>query len=256
MSGARRLAGPAAAITGAGGPMGRAVALRLLADGAERLVLTDISGTRLAETVDALRASFPHARIVAERGDVTVAAEARAFTELALADGGVDVLVNMVGGIRSNRLYTPFLDMSEEQWRATFDLNLLGNFHLIRSLAPGMLERRVGRIVNIATVVFGGEAGQADYAAAKAAVASLTRSLAAELAPHVTVNAVAPGLTRTSVTRNMPEDEAARLLSLAFNRRMAEPEEIAEAAAFFASGAARFVTGEILAVSGGIHPHL
>ncbi|MGI6247758.1 MAG: SDR family NAD(P)-dependent oxidoreductase [Pseudochelatococcus sp.] len=256
MSGARRLAGPAAAITGAGGPMGRAVAGRLLADGATHLVLTDISGARLAETVESLTASFPQARIDSLRGDVTVAAEARAFAGLALGRGGVDILVNMVGGIRSSRLYTPFLDMSEEQWRATFDLNLTGNFHLIRALAPGMLERGRGRIVNIATVVFGGEAGQADYAAAKAATASLTRSLAAEFAPHVTVNAVAPGLTRTSVTRNMREEEAARLLALAFNRRMAEPEEIAEAVAFFASEPARFITGEILAVSGGIHPHL
>lgn len=237
--------------------MGRAVAGRLLAGGASHVALTDISGTRLAETVEALGKAFPRARLVSVRGDIAVAGEAQAFAERALAEfGRVDVLVNTVGGIRSPRLYTPFLEMSEEQWRATFDLNLMGNFHLIRALAPGMLERQGGRIVNIATVVFGGEAGQADYAAAKAAVASLTRSLAAELAPHVTVNAVAPGLTRTSVTRNMPDEEAARLVSLAFNRRMAEPEEIAEAVAFLASEPARFVTGEILAVSGGIHPHL
>ncbi len=249
--------GSVAAVTGAGGPMGRAVASRLLTAGASRIALTDISGTRLGETVESLEAMFPQARFFSMRGDVTVAAEASAFAQRTLAElGGVDVLVNTVGGIRSPRLYTPFLDMSEEQWRATFDLNLMGNFHLIRAFAPGMLERQGGRIVNIATVVFGGEAGQADYAAAKAAVASLTRCLAAELAPHVTVNAVAPGLTRTSVTGNMPADEAARLVSLAFNRRMAEPEEIAEAVAFLASEPARFITGEILAVSGGIHPHL
>lgn len=130
------------------------------------------------------------------------------------------------------------------------------HFHLIRAFAPGMRQRGAGRIVNFATIVYGGEYGQADYAAAKAAVASLTRSLAAELAPAITVNAVVPGLTRTTVTQNMPEDEAARLLGGAFNRRMAEPEEIAEAVAFFASESARFVTGEILAVSGGIRPHL
>ena len=146
--------------------------------------------------------------------------------------------------------------MAEDQWRATFDLNLMGIFHLVRAFAPGMKERGAGRIVNLATIVFGGERGQADYAAAKAALASLTRSLAAELAPGITVNAVAPGLTRTSVTQNMPEDEAARLVAGAMIPRMAEPDEIAEAVAFLASEPARFVTGEILAVSGGIHPHL
>lgn len=176
--------------------------------------------------------------------------------EAASALGGIDVLVNTVGGLRSKRLYTPLLEMAEEQWRATFDLNLMGGFHLIRAFAPGMIERGAGRIVNFASIVFGGEHGQADYAAAKAAVASLTRSLAAELAPSVTVNAVAPGLTRTSVTQNMPPEEAARLVGGAFHHRMAEPGEIAEAVAFFASEPARFITGEIMAVSGGIHPHL
>ena len=252
-----RIAGPRAVVTGAGGPMGRAVARRLLQDGAEALALTDISGARLAEAADRLAAEHPAARIETLRGDITLPDEAGAFAALVLDRlGGADVLVNTVGGIRSPRLYTPFLDMDEAQFRATFDLNLMGNFHLIRAFAPGMVERGLGRIVNFATVVFGGEGGQADYAAAKAATASLTRSLAAELAPMVTVNAVAPGLTRTSVTQNMPADQAARLVALAFNRRMAEPEEIAEAVAFLTSEPARFVTGEILAVSGGVHPHL
>jgi NAD(P)-dependent dehydrogenase (short-subunit alcohol dehydrogenase family) len=146
--------------------------------------------------------------------------------------------------------------MTEEQWHATFDLNLLGGFHLIQRLAPGMLQRAYGRIVNITSIVVGGESGQSDYAAAKAAVASLSRSLAAEFAPHITVNCVAPGLTRTSVTENMPPQDAARLTGLAFNKRMAEPQEVADAVLYFLSDAARFVTGETLAVSGGIHPHL
>lgn len=234
--------------------MGRAVTARLVAGGVAGLALTDISATRLAEAVAALPTGLP---VVALRGDVTVAAEAAAFTSAALDRfAGVDLLVNLVGGIRSRQLYTPFLDMDEAQFRATFDLNLMGSFHLTRAFAPGMLARRWGRIVNVASIVFGGEAGQADYAAAKAAVASLSRSLAAEFAPDVTVNCVAPGLTRTSVTQNMPESEAARLTALAFNRRMAEPEETAEAVAFFLTDAARFVTGEMIAVSGGIRPHL
>lgn len=248
---------PRVAITGAGGPMGLAIIRRLATGGARALALTDISGARLEEGASALRRDFPAVEIVTRRADITVAAEAQDFADAALgAFGGIDVLINTVGGIRSRQLYTPLLAMTEDQFRATFDLNLMGNFHLTRAFAPGMIDRRAGRIVNFATIVFGGEHGQSDYAAAKAAVASLTRSLAAEFAPHVTVNAVAPGLTRTSITETIPKAEAARLLRGAFNPRMAEPDEIAEAVAFLASEPARFVTGEIIAVSGGIHPHL
>lgn len=252
-----RLVGRRAVVTGAGGPMGRAIAERLLAEGLEGLALTDISGTRLTATAEALSVAYPEVRIVALRGDVTVSDNAKAFAGTVLdAMGGADIVVNVVGGIRSNQLYTPFLEMSEAQWKATFDINLLGNFHLVQAFAPGMLQRGEGRIINLSSIVFGAEPGQVDYAAAKAAVASMTRSLAAELAPAVTVNAVAPGLTRTSVTATMPKEEGERLVAAAFNRRMAEPAEIADAVVFFALETSRFVTGEILAVSGGIHPHL
>ena len=243
-----------AAVTGAGGPMGRAVVRRLVADGVAGLALTDISGTRLAETAAALPTGLP---VFALRADVTLAVEAGAFAQGALqALGRVDCLVNLVGGLRSPRLYTPFLQMDEAQWRATFDLNLMPGFHLIRAFAPGMLARGWGRIVNVASIVYGGEAGQADYAAAKAAVASLSRSLAAEFAPHVTVNCVAPGLTDTSVTRTIPAAEAERLIAQAMNKRMADPDETANAIAHFLSEGARFLTGEMLSVSGGIRPHL
>lgn len=243
-----------AAVTGAGGPMGRAVVRRLVADGVAGLALTDISGTRLAETAAALPTGLP---VFALRADVTLAVEAGAFAQGALqALGRVDCLVNLVGGLRSPRLYTPFLQMDEAQWRATFDLNLMPGFHLIRAFAPGMLARGWGRIVNVASIVYGGEAGQADYAAAKAAVASLSRSLAAEFAPHVTVNCVAPGLTDTSVTRTIPAVEAERLIAQAMNKRMADPDETANAIAHFLSEGARFLTGEMLSVSGGIRPHL
>ncbi|MBZ0215644.1 MAG: SDR family oxidoreductase [Fimbriimonadaceae bacterium] len=252
-----KLEGRIAAVTGAGGPMGRAIISRLVADGIEGLALTDISGSRLEETAARLADTAPQVAVTSLRGDATLANEAAAFAETALnAHGRVDLLINVVGGIRSTRLYTPFLEMTEEQWRATFNLNLMGGFHLMQAFVPGMLERKWGRIVNFASIVFGGEAGQSDYAAAKAAVASMTRSLAAEFAPHVTVNCVAPGLTRTSVTQNMSGDETARLVAQAFNRRMAEPTETADAVAYFLTDEARFVTGEMLSVSGGVRPHL
>lgn len=251
------LSGRIAAVTGAGGPMGRAVVARLVEDGVAGLALTDISGGRLAEAQAWLAEAAPALPVACLRADVTRTDEAAAFAEAALAElGQIDILVNLVGGLRSDRLYTPFLEMTEAQFRATFDLNLMGGFHLIRAFAPGMLARGWGRIVNVASIVLGGEAGQADYAAAKAAVASLTRSLAAEFAPAVTVNCVAPGLTRTSVTRNIPAAEAARLVAAAMNPRMAEPSETAAAIASFLREDAGFLTGEMLAVSGGIRPHL
>jgi 3-oxoacyl-[acyl-carrier protein] reductase len=247
-------AGRVAAVSGAGGPMGAAVIDRLVTGGIAGLALTDISGRRLEETRAQLPTDLP---VVAVRGDVTVEEEADAFGRSALETfGRVDILINVVGGIRSNQLYTPVMEITVDQWRATFDLNILGTMHLVRAFAPGMLARKWGRIVNFTSIVFGGEQGQADYAAAKAAVASLTRSLAEEFAPDVTVNCVAPGLTRTSITENMPLTDRDRLVGRAFNRRMAEPSETADAVAYFLTDAARFVTGEMLSVSGGVRPHL
>lgn len=248
------VAGRIAAVSGAGGPMGQAVIARLVADGVAGLALTDISGGRLEQTRSGLPGSLP---VVCLRADVTVEDQAAAFCDAALETlGRVDLLVNVVGGIRSTQLYTPALDIPTDQWRKTLDLNILPSVYLTRGFAPGMVERGYGRIVNFASIVYGGETGQADYAAAKAAVVSLTRSLADELAPHVTVNCVAPGLTRTSVTENMPDAQRDRLIGKAFNRRMAEPSETADAVAYFLSEGARFVTGEMLSVSGGIRPHL
>lgn len=246
--------GRIAAISGAGGPMARAIIDRLVTGDIAGLALTDISDRRLAETRSSLPAGLP---ALSRRADITIEDEALMFGKEALdCLGRIDLLINVVGGIRSKQLYTPVLEISTAQWRSTFDLNVLGIVHLTRAFAPGMLERKWGRIVNFASIVFGGETGQADYAAAKAAVASLSRTLAEEFAPDVTVNCVAPGLTRTSVTENMPAGEHTRLLGKAFNRRMAEPSEIADAVAFFLSDDARFITGEMLSISGGTRPYL
>lgn len=252
------LAGKVALVSGAGGPMGFAIAERLAAEGI-RLVLTDISGTRLEAARAALAADVSAAAdvVVALRADVTQRDEALAVAALGQHSfGGVDVLVNVVGGIRSSQLYTPFLQMSETQWDATLALNLKPCFHLVQAVAPGMLERRWGRIVNFASIVLGGEGGQADYAAAKAGVAAFTRSLAQEFAPHINVNAVAPGLIQTSVTDRLDAVDRDELTSRGFHRRAGQPGEVASTVAFLASDEASFLTGEILAVSGGHHPHL
>ena len=248
------LAGRVALVTGAGGPMGFAVAQRLAADGM-RLVLTDISGTRLEQARAAL--AYGGVPVVALRGDAMQRAEAQAVVDAGMqAFGAIDVLVNVVGGIKSAQLYTPFLLMSEVQWDSTLALNLKPGFHLVQAVAPSMLERRWGRIVNFASIAMQGEGGQADYAAAKAAVAAFTRSLAEEFAPHVRVNCVAPGLIQTTVTDRLDAAERDELISRGFLKRAGQPREVADAVAFLCSDESSFITGEVIAVSGGNHPHL
>lgn len=234
--------------------MGFAVAQRLAAEGV-RLVLTDISGTRLEQARQALATS--DVAVVALRADAMQRAEALAVVQAgAQAFGGIDVLVNVVGGIKSGQLYTPFLEMSEAQWDTTLALNLKPGFHLIQAVAPGMLARGRGCIVNFASIALQGEGGQADYAAAKAAVAAFTRSLAEEFAPHVRVNCVAPGLIQTTVTDRLDAAERDELTGRGFLKRAGQPQEVADAVVFLCSDASSFITGEVLAVSGGNHPHL
>jgi NAD(P)-dependent dehydrogenase (short-subunit alcohol dehydrogenase family) len=252
-----RLGGRVALVTGAGGPMGRAIAERFAREGAS-LVLTDISGNRLGQARDAIEPTLaPGAGAVAHRADVTRADEARTVVAAGVARlERIDILVNVVGGIRSETLFSPLLELDEARWDDTFRLNLKGSFHLVKLVAPGMLERRYGKIVNFASINFAGELGSSDYGAAKAAVASLTRTLAMELAPHVNVNCIAPGTIRTTVVSRMPPDELARYAAKPLLKRLGEPVDIANAALFLASDEASYITGEILAVSGGVWPAL
>lgn len=251
-----RLADRVALVTGAGGPMGRAIALKLAQEGAQ-LVLTDISGNRLAGTREALADRSGDRHIVAIRANAMNRPEAAQVVAGGVeAFGRIDVLVNVVGGIRSPSLYTPFLQLDETRWDETFALNLKPGLHMTQMVAPGMLERGWGRIVNVASVVFAGEGGQADYAAAKAAVASMTRSLAIEFAPHVNVNCIAPGMIQTSVVERLSDSDRRRFLEKCLLGRPGLPEEIADAVAFLSGDESSFITGEILAVSGGNHPSL
>ncbi len=252
-----RLAGRIALVTGAGGPMGRAIAQRFAQEGAS-LILAEISGNRLGEAQeDVVAALAPDAGTVAHRADVTRADEARDVVEAGLARfGRIDILVNVVGGIRSPTLFAPLLEIDEARWDDTFRLNLKATFHLVKLAAPGMLERRYGKIVNLASMNFAGESGSSDYGAAKAAVASLTRTLAIELAPHVNVNCIAPGTTRTTVVSRMPPEELERYAAKPLLKRLGEPRDIANAALFLASDEAAYITGEILAVTGGVWPAL
>lgn len=252
-----RLDGRVALVSGAGGPMGEAVATRFAREGAS-LVLTDISGRRLEAAAERIRAELAEGRdLVAHRCDVRSSVEAQAL----LAAGHerfprVDVLINVVGGIRSQVLNEPVLDMSEERLDETLALNVKSAFNLVRLVAPDMIAGGYGRIVNFSSINMAGEAGQADYGAAKAAVASLTRSLAMELAPHVNVNCIAPATIRTSVMDRMSEEETDRYRQRTVLKRIGEPAEVANVVLFLASEEASYVTGEMIAVSGGIWPAL
>lgn len=251
-----RLKGRTALVTGVGGAMGRAVATRFAEEGAS-LILTDISGGRLAETVSSIAPLMRDgARLASARADVTKAAEAAAMVAAGHELGATGIVINIVGGIRAKTLFEPMTGMTEERWDATFALNTKGIFHLTKLLAPGMVERRYGKIVNISSINFAGEMGSADYGAAKAAVASLTRTLAIELAPHVNVNCIAPGTIRTSVLERLPPEDLAFYAAKPLLKRLGEPADIANACLFLASEEASYITGEILAVSGGIWPSL
>ena len=172
------------------------------------------------------------------------------------AIGQVDIVINIVGGIKAKVLFEPMVTMTEERWDATFALNTKGILHLTKLLAPIMVERQYGKIVNISSITFAGEMGNADYGAAKAAVASLTRTMAIEFAPHVNVNCIAPGTIRTSVLQRMSADELAFYAAKPLLKRLGEPADVANACLFLASDEASYITGEILAVSGGIWPAL
>ena len=242
-----------ALITGAGGPMGRAIAVRFASEGAT-VVVTDISQRRLDECVGELEAIPGRAGdILAVRANVLLEQEAVALARDAVEKfGRVDVLVNVVGGIAGKHPFCRFLEMDEEQWQATFSFNLDGTRFLIRELAPGMLSREYGRIVNIASISYAGDWGQSDYAASKAAVVALSRTLAIELAPSVTVNCITPGVIKTSATAMIPADIVEKTRQQNLMKRLGEPREVAAAAIFLGSDDASYITGEILSVSGGI----
>lgn len=253
---AGRLEGQVALITGAGGPMGSAIGSRFAEEGAS-LGLIDISGGRLGAAAEAIAERAPNVEIATARANAIDESEARAAAStIAERFGRVDILVNVVGGIRGGPLVAPLVGMAGERFDSTFDLNLKPLFWMVQEIAPRMKARKSGTILNIASVAYAGDGDQPEYGAAKAAVASLTRSLAIELAPEITVNCIAPGLIRTSVIERAAPEMVESYRERSLLKRLGAPEDIANAALYLASPEASFVTGAILPVSGGIWPAL
>jgi 3-oxoacyl-[acyl-carrier protein] reductase len=244
----KQLENQIAVVTGAGRGIGRAISLKFAAHGAD-IVAVDLKTDLVQDTVEEVRKLGRKAWAMA--ANVAEAASVEAAVEQMLKETSrVDILVNNAGITKDGLL----LRMSEADWDAVLDINLKGTFLFTKALSRTFLKQKSGRIVNIASVIgLIGNAGQCNYAASKAGVIGFTKSVARELASRgVTANAIAPGFIETKMTEALGPEARAVLLKQIPLANLGQPEDVAEAALFFASPAARYITGQVLAVDGGM----
>ncbi|WP_137125637.1 3-oxoacyl-[acyl-carrier-protein] reductase [Roseomonas sp. HF4] len=240
------LTGKTALVTGATGGIGEAIAAALHAQGAT----VAITGRREAELAR-VAAALGGARVIVAPADLADPAAPAALVEKIEADaGGLDILVNNAGFTRDMLA----LRMGDADWNAVIEVDLTAPFRLARAALRGMMKKRHGRIVSIASIVgVTGNAGQANYAAAKAGLIGMSKSLAQEVATRgVTVNVVAPGFVKTAMTDALGDAQKTALLSRIPTQRMGTPEDIAAAVVYLASAEAAWVTGQTLHVNGGM----
>jgi 3-oxoacyl-[acyl-carrier protein] reductase len=238
-----------AVVTGSSRGIGRAIALRLAAGGA-RVVVNYRSDESAAQTI-VREIEQSGGQAIAVQADVSQAAEAQALIDAAQkAFGRIDILVNNAGTTRDTLL----MRMSDEDWNLVLDTNLKGAFFCIRAASRPMMRQRYGRIVNVTSVAgLSGNAGQANYASAKAGLVGLTMTVAKELGSRgITCNAIAPGFVLTDLTSTLPEELIQQAIARTPLGRTGTPEDMAAAVAFLASDEAGFITGQTLAVDGGL----
>jgi 3-oxoacyl-[acyl-carrier protein] reductase len=243
------LEGRVAVVTGGGRGIGRAIAQRLGAEGAKVAVTYRSNDQAARETARLVREAGGECEIF--KGDVSEAGDVkRVFDGVAEAFGAVEVLVNNAGTTRDNIM----LRMKEEEFDEVLDTNLKGAYNCTRAVLRGMVRNRWGRIVNVSSVVgLAGNAGQANYAASKAGLLGFTKSVAREVAERgITVNAVAPGYVETELTGTLSDSVKEQILGQVPTGRFGEPEEIAEVIVFFTGEGAGYVTGQTIAVDGGM----
>ena len=239
------ISGKNALITGASGGIGGAIATALHSAGAT----VALSGTRTGP-LEELAAELGERAYVLPCNLSDMAAVDALPKQAAEAMGSVDILINNAGITRDNL----FMRMSDEEWQSVLDVNLTATFKLCKGVLRGMMKARWGRIINISSVVGAtGNPGQANYAASKAGMVGMSKSLAYEVASRgITVNAVAPGFIATAMTDKLTDDQKAGILGQIPAGRMGDAEEIAAAALYLASPQAGYVTGTTLHVNGGM----
>ena len=243
-----QLSNQVAVVTGAGRGIGRAIALKFASEGADVVCVsrTAENSEKVALEIRALgRRAWAHAVDVSD-GAAVGAATAAILTET----GRVDILVNNAGVTRDGLL----MRMDEADWDTVLDTNLKGAFLFTKGFTRAFIKQRSGRIINVASVIgLMGNAGQANYSASKAGLLGFTKSMARELATRgITVNALAPGFIETDMTSGLGEEIKNDLLKRIPLNAFGQPEDIAAAALFLASPAARYITGQVLAVDGGM----
>ena len=244
-----KLEGRVAFVTGAAQGIGRAIALALAEDGAD-LVLGDLNLEKLEATareVEGLGRKALALHLDVSSSDSVQAAVAKTLETW----GKIDILVNNAGITKDNLV----LRMKPQDWDAVLGVNLNGAFHCIRTVLPGMVKQRYGRIVNIASVVAqSGNPGQANYIASKAGVIGLTKAVASEVGSrNITVNAVAPGFIATAMTEKLPEAVRERMLMLIPVGRMGTDRDVAGGVRFLVSEEAGYITGHVLNINGGMY---
>jgi 3-oxoacyl-[acyl-carrier protein] reductase len=240
--------GKIAIVTGAAQGIGRAIAEALAGAGAD-VAVVDMDVARAQETVSAVKGHGR--RALAIKANVAEWVDVKAMADQVLAEfGRIDILVNNAGITRDGLL----LRMKEEDWNLVLDVNLKGTFHCTKAVLPAMSKQRGGAMVNIASVVgVMGNAGQANYAASKAAVIGFTKTVAREYASRgITANAVAPGFIETAMTQGLSGEVREALLKQIPLGRLGSPLEVAHAVRFLVSPEAAYITGHVLHVNGGM----
>lgn len=246
-----QIKGWVAIVTGGASGIGRETALRLSREGT-KVAIVDINLDGANKVADEISAAGGES--LALKTDITNLDEAHRMAKAVLDKfGQVDILANIAGGAFPSKMGS-FAQSDRQVWDLNINLNLFGTFNCTRAVVNHMMERKKGRIVNIASVAgMVGQATTADYAAAKGGIIAFTKSLAKELAPYgINVNCVSPAITGTERVRSMPKDFLQRQIDTIHLHRFGEPEEIANVVVFLASDEASFVTGANYVADGGI----